>query len=87
MTVVASQLVSRETMWQMPPPKPLKPGEGGLARWGRKVAGAPFEMSADEASDAHFITYSLSRSISPAVKARPALLIVAAAFRESGRCA
>jgi len=91
MTVVASQLVSRETRWQMPPPKPLKPGEGvariGLARWGRKVAGAPFEMSADEASDAHFITYSLSRSISPAVKARPALLIVAAAFRESGRCA
>lgn len=66
MTAVASQLVSRETRWQMPPPKPLKPGERvariGLARWGQEVTGAPFEMSADEASDAHFITYALKQA-------------------------
>jgi AraC family transcriptional regulator len=66
MKAVASQLVSRETKWQMPPPKPLKPGERvariGLARWGQEVTRAPFEMSADEASDAHFITYSLKQA-------------------------
>lgn len=63
---MANRLVSRETRWQMPPPKPLKPGERvariGLARWGQVVTGAPFEMSADEVSDAHFITYSLKQA-------------------------
>jgi AraC-like DNA-binding protein len=66
MKAAASQLVSRETRWQTPPPKPLKPGERvariGLARWRQEVTGAPFEMSADEASDAHFITYSLKQA-------------------------
>src|SRR5215470_15170118 len=66
MRTVASRLVSRETRWQTPPPKPVKPTERvariGLARWGREVAGAPFEMSTDEASDAHFITYSLKQA-------------------------
>ncbi|SHG08890.1 AraC family transcriptional regulator [Bradyrhizobium erythrophlei] len=66
MQAVARQLVSRETKWQTPPPKPIKPGDRvarvGLARWGREVTGAPFEMSADETSDAHFITYSLKQA-------------------------
>jgi hypothetical protein len=31
MTAVASQLVSRETRWQMPPPKPLKPANASRA--------------------------------------------------------
>jgi AraC family transcriptional regulator len=57
MQAVASQLVSRETKWQTPPPARV-----GLARWGQEVTGAPFEMSADEASDAHFITYSLKQA-------------------------
>jgi AraC family transcriptional regulator len=61
-----SVLVSRETRWQTPPPKPVKPGDRasrvGLARWGQEVIGAPFEMSSDEASDAHFITYSLMQA-------------------------
>jgi AraC family transcriptional regulator len=63
---VTGQLVSRETRWQTPPPKPLDPGERvtriGLARWGQEVTGAPFEMSTGEASDAHFITYSLKQA-------------------------
>ena len=66
MQAVASQLVSRETTWQTPPSKPIKPGARvariGLARWGQEVVGAPFEMSADDASDAHFITYSLKQA-------------------------
>jgi len=66
MTAVASQLVSRETRWQTPPPKPLKLDERvariGLARWGQEVTGAPYEMSTDEASVAHFITYSLKQA-------------------------
>jgi AraC-like DNA-binding protein len=66
MQAAASQLVSRETRWQTPPPKRVKPGDRiarvGLARWGQEVTGAPFEMSADGASDAHFITYSLKQA-------------------------
>jgi AraC-like DNA-binding protein len=66
MQAVASRLVSRETKWQTPPPRPIRPGDRlariGLARWGQEVTGAPFEMSADEASDAHFITYSLKQA-------------------------
>jgi AraC-like DNA-binding protein len=56
-------LVSKETRWQTPPPKPGdRIARIGLARWGQEVTGAPFEMSADEASDAHFITYSLKQA-------------------------
>ncbi|WP_426610393.1 helix-turn-helix domain-containing protein [Bradyrhizobium sp. McL0616] len=66
MQAAASQLISRETRWQTPPPRPIKPGDRvariGLARWGQEVTDAPFEMSADEASDAHFITYSLKQA-------------------------
>lgn len=66
MQAAASQLVTRETRWQTPPSKPAKPGERvarvGLARWGQEVTGIPFEMSTEEASDAHFITYSLKQA-------------------------
>lgn len=62
MQAATARLVHTETNWQTPPAKTAAPGERTarveLARWDRKVTGSPFEMSATEASDAHFITYS-----------------------------
>ena len=66
MQAAASRLVGREIQWQTPPPKLVKPGDPvariGLARWSQEVTGAPLEISTNEASDAHFITYSLKQA-------------------------
>jgi AraC family transcriptional regulator len=66
MQAAAGRLVHTETNWQTPPARAAGPGERlariGLARWAQKVTDVPFEMSADEASDAHFITYSVKQA-------------------------
>jgi AraC family transcriptional regulator len=66
MHVASRRLVHTETNWQTPPKKGDGPGERlpriGLARWAQKITGTPFEMRTSEASDAHFITYSIKQA-------------------------